>query len=36
MIELASVHGVIGYGKSDAPAVYFRDGGTEARIGAPE
>jgi lipoyl(octanoyl) transferase len=34
MIELLAAHGVAGYGKVDAPGVYVRDGGTEAKIGA--
>jgi lipoyl(octanoyl) transferase len=34
MIELLSAHGVAGYGKVDAPGVYVRVGGVEAKIGA--
>ena len=34
MIELLSAHGISSYGKVDAPGVYVRNGGTEAKIGA--
>lgn len=34
MIELLSAHGVAAYGKVDAPGVYVRLGGAEAKIGA--
>lgn len=34
MVELLVAHGVTGYGRVDAPGVYVRTGGTEAKIGA--
>lgn len=34
MIELLAAHGVAAYGRVDAPGVYVRAGGAEAKIGA--
>ena len=34
VIELLAVHGVTAYGRVDAPGVYVRDQGAEAKIGA--
>jgi len=34
MIRLLGTHGIVAYGKTDAPGVYVKKGGTEAKIGA--
>jgi lipoyl(octanoyl) transferase len=34
MIDVLAAHGVTGYGKTDAPGVYVREGGVEAKVGA--